>query len=86
MSDLFTMLHAGSVMDQETGEVVGMVTGIETVGNRLRVKAFFFDEDGEDEDDPDDGEKEDIPEEEELPKDANINDKIHQLKTGTDSK
>ena len=83
MSDLFAMLHSASVMDQETGEVVGMVTGIETVGTRLRVKAFFFEEGDEDEDDPDDGEKEDIPEEEEKVADANINEKIHQLKTGT---
>ncbi len=82
MSDLFSMLHTAFVLNSETGEVIGMVTGVDTSGPRMRVKVRIF-EDDEDEDDPDDGEKEDIPEEPEKVADANINEKIHMLKTGT---
>ena len=85
MSDLFSMLHTAFVLDNDTGEVIGMVTGIDTSGPRMKVKVRIF-EDDEDEDNPDDGEKEDIPEEPEKVADANINEKIHRLRTGTDSK
>lgn len=60
MSDLFSMLISAHIEDSTTGEIVGVVTGIDTMGNRMRVKAHIFDlEEIEEEDDP---EKEDIPE------------------------
>lgn len=61
MSDLFSMLISAHVQDSVTGELVGLVTGVETMGNRMRVRvAFFPDDDDIEEDDP---EREDIPEE-----------------------
>ena len=84
MSDLFNMLHTAFVLNSDTGEVIGMVTGVDTSGPRMRVKVHIFEDDEAEDDDPDDGEKEDIPEEPEKVADADINEKIHMLKTGTD--
>lgn len=87
MSDLFSMLHTAFAVDNDTGEVMGMVTGISTVGSRLKVNVHVFSDDEEyEEDDPDDGEEEDVPEEEQKVADATINEKIHQLRTGTGNK
>lgn len=87
MSDLFAMLHTAFAVDNDTGEVMGMVTGISTVGSRLKVNVHVFNEDeGYEEDDPDPGEEEDVPEEEAKVADATIVEKIHMLKTGTGNK
>ena len=88
MSDLFSMVVNAYVLDQATGEVLGMVTGVDTIGNRMKIKIHVFEEDDEWDDDPDDGEKEPIPEEEEKPADATIGENITRLKlkTGTEDK
>jgi hypothetical protein len=60
MSDLFSMVTSAFIMNHGTEEIIGVVTGIDTTGPRMRIKVALFDEMEDDDDDP---EKEDVPEE-----------------------
>lgn len=64
MSGLWEMLSQAFVVDHATGDIVGVVVGVDTSGNRMKVKMASMDDDEVWDDDPDDPEKEDIPEEE----------------------